>query len=280
MLDTKQLEQRLEVEDPTFARAMRTYVAEAGFFHPLVSEPLRGGPSRTIVEVGAGVGLLAMRLAADGHHVTAFEPQSAGYDRNRAMRDLLESCWTAPDTSQPVHWQDTYFDPDLLDPARPVDLAVSVNVLEHVPDPADLVAQVTRALGPSGTYRFICPNYTIPYEPHFNMPTLFAKSLTERVLGARIRAADKTDPQGLWDELSWPTQRRLASDLAAAGVRVRFSRRATQAYLRRLQGDQAFLARKAPAAARVASTGARALTRVVDVLPLAVVPVIDGTARA
>ncbi len=278
VLDTDALDRRLQDEPPTFARSVRTFVAEADFFHPLVSARLSGPAPRTLVEVGAGVGLLAMRLAADGHHVVAFEPQSAGYDRNRAMRDLLAACWTGPVPQ--VEWHDTVFDPDLLDPDRPVEVALSVNVLEHVADPAALVEQVVGALGPGGTYRVVCPNYTVPYEPHFNIPTLWSKPLTGRVFARRIDAAEMHDPRGLWDELSWPTQRDLARELRVRGVRVDFTRHATHAYLERAVGDPAVAARKGPLLAGAVRVAGGSVAAVAERCPVSLLPVIDATAHA
>lgn len=278
VLDRDVLQRRLRGESPNFARSVRTYVAEADFFHPLVATSLSGRGPLTVLEVGAGVGLLAMRLAADGHHVVAFEPQSAGFDRNRAIRQLLQACWTGP--APVVEWHETVFAPDLLDPARPVDVALSLNVLEHVADPAGLVQQVVASLGPAGTYRVICPNYAVPYEPHFNIPTVWSKSWTGRLFSRRIDTADMPDPQGLWDELSWPTQRGLARALAARGVEVTFDRRATHAYLDRALGDPAFADRKGPVLAGVVRLVGGSAGTLVDRLPTSLLPVIDATASS
>lgn len=244
VLDHERLAARLDDREPAFARQVRTYVGEADFFHPLVSERLAGRGPLEVVEVGSGIGLLALRLAADGHRVTAFEPQSAGYDHDWAMHELVRDCWDGPVPR--VTWHDRVFDAALLDPDRPVDVALSVNVLEHVAHPADLVAEVVAALGPGGVYRVVCPNYTVPYEPHFNIPTLFSKRLTGRVFAERIRSSPRHDAEALWDELSWPTQRGLATALRERGVAVRFDRQASRAYLDRAVGDPAFEARKGP----------------------------------
>ncbi len=278
MLDRERLTDRLGSVDPDLARSVRTYVAEADFFHPLVTERLVGRGPLSIVEVGSGIGLLALLLAADGHRVTAFEPESAGYGHHQTMRGLVLSCWDGPPPS--VAWHDTVFHADALDPDHRVDLALSINVLEHVPDPAGLVAEVVTALGPGAAYRVVCPNYALPYEPHFNMPTLVSKPLTARVFARRIRTAPRLDPQGLWDELSWPTQRGLAADLRARGVAARFDRRASHAYLDRVADDPTFTARKGPLLAGGVRAAGSVLHRVVDRLPVALLPIIDATAVA
>lgn len=277
MLDPRRLAGRLLQLDPRRATAIRKYVNEASFFHRLVSADLDGRTDLEIVEVGAGIGLLALQLAADGHRVTAFEPQSAGYGEMHAMRSIVLECWTGD--LPPVVWHDQVFAGNLLDPGRPVDLALSVNVLEHVERPAALVAQVTGVLGPGGRYRFICPNYAVPYEPHFNIPTLFSKRLTGLAFAKAIRTAAKPDPHGLWNELSWPTQHGLRTDLHDAGVVVRFSSRATQAYLERLRDDPDFAARKGPILGRAVRVASHVLHALVGLLPPALLPVIDATAH-
>lgn len=277
MLDRRRLARRLSRLDPATATAINKYVNEADFFHDVVSADLQGRTNLEIVEVGAGIGLLALRLAADGHRVTAFEPQSAGYGDMHAMRAVVLECWTGD--PPPVVWHDQVFSTDRLDPGRPVDLALSVNVLEHVERPAALVAEVTGALGPGGRYRFICPNYAVPYEPHFNIPTLFSKRLTGLAFAKAIRTAAKPDPHGLWNELSWPTQHGLRTDLHAAGVVVEFSSRATQAYLERIRDDPDFAARKGPILGRAVRAASRVLHPLVGRLPPALVPVIDATAH-
>ncbi|MFN3717232.1 MAG: methyltransferase domain-containing protein, partial [Thiobacillus sp.] len=84
------------------------------------------------------------------------------------------------------------------------DLAYSVNVMEHVDDVEAAIAAVVAVLVPGGRYRFTCPNYRFPYEPHFNIPTLFSKRLTERMLGSRIfRNRRMDDPEGVWRSLNW-----------------------------------------------------------------------------
>ena len=47
-------------------------------------------PGSHRVEVGSGVGLLTMNLAAKGFEVTAFEPQASGFTDMHKMRNLLQ----------------------------------------------------------------------------------------------------------------------------------------------------------------------------------------------
>jgi SAM-dependent methyltransferase len=84
------------------------------------------------------------------------------------------------------------------------DFAFSMNVMEHVDDVPLVLGRVVRALRPGAAYRFVCPNYGFPYEPHFDMPTLLSKSLTWRFLRNRIlNSRTVLDPRGTWQSLNW-----------------------------------------------------------------------------
>ena len=47
------------------------------------------------------------------------------------------------------------------------DFIFSVNVMKHLNDPYSVLLQMEETLKPGGTYRFFCPNYAFPHEPHF-----------------------------------------------------------------------------------------------------------------
>ena len=63
---------------------------------------------------------------------------------------------------------------------------------------------VGNSLVVGASYRFTCPNYLFPYEPHFNIPTLFSKQITEECLGTGYLAVTTVpDPAGTWKSLNW-----------------------------------------------------------------------------
>jgi 2-polyprenyl-3-methyl-5-hydroxy-6-metoxy-1,4-benzoquinol methylase len=47
------------------------------------------------------------------------------------------------------------------------DIIFSINVMENLKDPYSVLIQMNSALKFGGKYRFFCPNYDFPYEPHF-----------------------------------------------------------------------------------------------------------------
>ena len=165
-------------------------------------------------------------------------------------------------------------DPRLSSP--PAD-AVAINVVDHAPDVGEFISDVMSVMAPGGRFRFICPNYHFPYEPHFGIPTAFNKAATFRLSRKAILNSSLDDPEGLWNELSWPTVRSVRRTLRKLGYRYAFSSRTTAAYLSRVLTDESFIARKGPVVGRAFRLSARALPPVVNRLPAAALPVIDCT---
>ena len=259
---------------------LQTFVGEADFFSDLLQADLAKLPAgEAIVEVGSGMGLLALELATSGHAVVAFEPESAGFGQMRMMRDLVLEHWDGP--KPPVTWVDDYL---AIHDARATQskpsYAYAVNVIEHVPDIPAFLEAVLSVLQPGGHFRFICPNYAIPYEPHFEIPTLFTKKATYRVLHKQILGAAMPEPQGMWDELSWPTVGSLRAILDRMDVQYAFSSQATRGYLTRPLQDESFSARKGRAVGAIFRTAARTMPRVIGHLPVWLLPIIDCTIRA
>ena len=66
---------------------IKTYISEAQFFAKVVAPDLSQlSPGSQIIEIGSGIGLLALFLSSKGFAVTAFEPQSSGFNQMNEMR--------------------------------------------------------------------------------------------------------------------------------------------------------------------------------------------------
>jgi SAM-dependent methyltransferase len=107
-------------------------------------EALNGGQPGRVLDVGCGRGLLLEQLRRRGWEVqgTELSAQSAAYPR-----DVL---------GIPVHIGDLA---DLHFPSDHFDAVVMWHVLEHVPDPAVVLAEVTRILRPGGVFLVAVPNF-------------------------------------------------------------------------------------------------------------------------
>ena len=251
---------------------IKTYISEAQFFAKVVAPDLSQlSPGSQIIEIGSGIGLLALFLSSKGFAVTAFEPQSSGFNQMNEMRREIVANWKPK--LPPVEFREALLDESTkLD--KLADYIYAINVIEHVPDYLVLIANGINAKTNDGIFRLICPNYTVPYEPHFNIPIIFSKKITKFIFKRRISRSTIPNNEEFWNDLSWPTQHGLNKSLKSIGWEVTFSRDATNEYLKRALSDSAFIARKG----RVVGNLLRLislLAKIVRFLPPAFLPIID-----
>jgi 2-polyprenyl-6-hydroxyphenyl methylase / 3-demethylubiquinone-9 3-methyltransferase len=151
--------------------------------------PLAG---RTAIDVGCGAGLLAEPLARMGAAVTGLDaaPENIGAARVHAEAVGLDIDYLAGGIE------------DL--PGRRFDLVTSMEVIEHVTDPAAFVAGLAAALAPGGLMILSTPNRT---------PLSRLAMIT---LGEGTGAI----PRGTHDWSRFLTPEELTALLEAAGLRV------------------------------------------------------------
>jgi 2-polyprenyl-3-methyl-5-hydroxy-6-metoxy-1,4-benzoquinol methylase len=267
-------QQALSTSDAMLA-LFDTYAEEALFGRRFIADDLADlPPGSEILEVGAGAMLLSCQLVREGFHVTALEPTGSGFSHFDALRSIVLT-----------HARAAQCAPDVIDhAAEAMDeegrfvYAFSINVMEHVDDVALTLEKIVKSLRDGGNYRFTCPNYLFPYEPHFNIPTLFSKQLTERYLRARI--FDNTrlaDAVGTWRSLNWINVLQIARNTRRiARVDVQFNRLVLASTFERVLTDPGFARRRPP----FITTVARLLVRlrlhlILNLVPATLQPIID-----
>jgi SAM-dependent methyltransferase len=218
--------QHLDANAPHLKPLFDVMAGEARFARSWLDDDLRGlSEGAPILEVGGGAFLLTYELARQGFAITAIEPIGVGFGALEELGDVVLG----------LAARDELFD-----------FAFSVNVMEHIEAPNVAVKRISESLLPGGSYRFLCPNYLFPYEPHFNIPTFGSKRLTERLLRRRIySSARASDPIGLWKSLNWitvPQVRRIAA--ADASLAVTFQRRTLVTMVERAVDDVGFAMRR------------------------------------
>lgn len=222
-----------------------TYAAEARFGRRYIDSELnRLQHGAKVLEVGAGSLLLSCQLMREGFKVTALEPTGDGFSHFARMRQVVL------DNARSMGCC-----PQILDiPAEAMceqgnfDFSFSVNVMEHVNNVSLVLEKVGASLKTGATYRFTCPNYLFPYEPHFNIPTLFSKSLTERVFGRKIFDSQAiADPSGTWKSLNWITVLQIRKIIhQLPGITVTFDRGLLVSTFDRVVSDPDFASRRSP----------------------------------
>lgn len=269
------LRSRFSDAAPVLLSLFDVYAAEARFGRQyLASDLQRLPPGSRVLELGAGSLLLSCQLVREGFVVTALEPTGDGFSHFAKMRKVVlekarsEGCCPRilEIAGECISEQNTF------------DFAFSINVMEHVDDPSLVLGRVAASLADGAAYRFTCPNYLFPYEPHFNIPTLFSKGLTERLLGKRIFSNQAVaDPAGTWESLNWINVMQVRKAVAQLpALSVDFNRGLLVSTLERMVSDKDFASRRSPLLRRVLSLLVRLrLHQLCRFLPATMQPIID-----
>jgi SAM-dependent methyltransferase len=267
--------EHLDAEAPRLRPLFDVMAEEAKFARWWLDDDLKRLPETApILEVGGGVFLLAYELAREGFAITVIEPTGVGFGAFDELGEIVLSL-AARDGVMPrvVRCKAEEFRSDTQ-----FQFAFSVNVMEHIAAPDVAIERVSASLLSGGSYRFLCPNYVFPYEPHFNIPTFGSKSVTECLLRRRIQASTRVfDPIGVWKSLNWitvPQVRRMAA--ADASLAVAFQRRTLASMLERAVGNVEFAKRRAPwMVTAVKALRAAGLLRFASLVPATCQPIMD-----
>ncbi|BCF98097.1 hypothetical protein PPGU19_026660 [Paraburkholderia sp. PGU19] len=262
-------------EAPDLLKLFDEYAGEMQFGRALIERNLRTlNFGAKILEVGAGSLLLSCRLQQEGFDVTALEPIGSGFSHFSRLQSIVLR-YANSGGFVPTLLRSTG---EGLSIREDFDFAFSINVMEHVGDVSTVLHRVHEALKPGGTYRFVCPNYAFPYEPHFNIPTLISKSLTRKLLWRWIEhSANVVDPVGTWASLNWISVRSV-TDICRSRLSVTpyFDRTIFDIFLKRASSDRNFQGRRGPGLlAFIAVLERTKLLSLIRLIPAAVLPVMD-----
>ena len=182
------------VDPGTLATNVRTALAEAEFtlrmLAPHLDRRLR------LLEVGAGLGVTSAFLASCGFDITSIEPGGSGFEDNERINPALRASLGIDH----AHHHGAVETATVGDLGGRFDLIFSNNVLEHVDDIGAALEALDALLSPEGMMIHHCPNYTVPFEPHFGIPLVpGAPERTAALLPDRIRST------GLWASLNFVT---------------------------------------------------------------------------
>jgi 2-polyprenyl-3-methyl-5-hydroxy-6-metoxy-1,4-benzoquinol methylase len=215
----KTLERVIISERPDLIGTFKLYQNEAMAARLLIDDSLlqlkHGGE---VLEVGGGILALAIQLASEGYKVTTVEPVADGFTDIEYIMNLYL-----------LHAREEGIKLDLLKARieeckfdKHFDFIFSINVMEHLRNPYVVLEQLTERLNAKGNYRFICPNYDFPYEPHFG------KWLLRRNEGAffleknRAQSKQILDGEGLvlLDSINFLTLRKIKNLILGTETKI------------------------------------------------------------
>jgi 2-polyprenyl-3-methyl-5-hydroxy-6-metoxy-1,4-benzoquinol methylase len=177
-----------------FASEILNYLASEGI-------DIRTG---RMMDLGAGLGMLSEEAAVRGANPVAVEPGS-GYREialDRIRRGGNGAVIAAVGESLP--FRDNSFD-----------VIISLEVLEHVEDPAAVLGEVVRILKPGGWFYVSCPNYLSFREVHYNVAWL---PLLPKPLGSLYLRLRRRPTEFLQNSITYVTRPGVRRQLRALGL--------------------------------------------------------------
>lgn len=203
-------------------------------------------PGERVLEVGAGLGVASGFVAALGHEVTALEPGGQGFEAHAALASRVATALSTRVAHLPLRAEEL----DVSEQGA-FGLVFSNNVLEHVDEPERALAALVAVTERGRWCVHSCPNYHVPYEPHFGVPLLpLRPAWSARVLPRRIRG------DSVWASLNFITSSTVRRVAASTAREVHFRPAALADSVDRLGSDEQFAARHT-ALARVAGLARR-----------------------
>jgi len=216
-----------------------TYLSEARFGYSHIKPRLADlKPGSSVLEVGAGAGLLMRQCARDFPDLNfiGLEPMGDGFAFFDAFLDQHK------DAPNAVIHRVGY---EQYHPGQRFDFIYLVNVFEHLPDWKGFMDFTRDRLTTDGRCLILCPNHTFPYEPHFRLPVLFSKQITGRVFRRRIGTFERdNDCRGLWRSLNLVKYAGVARYGESIGLNVHNDASVVAEMVGRLSGDVEFQKRQ------------------------------------
>lgn len=195
-----------------------------------------------ILEVGAGSCILSAYLASRKFRVTAVEPLGPEVDFFADLQHrVVDFCRQNAIILNLVRTTG-----EQLDLPAQFNIAFTINALEHMHDPLATIDNMYGSLKPGGILLAHCPNYTIPFEVHFNVLLVTRSKPLNKLL---YRSKIDRDPQ-IWDGLNFIRYIDVRRRLVRRGFRFRFNHSVMRDLVMRTLSDPIF-ADRMPSVVRV-----------------------------
>jgi len=226
--------------DPVLLSRIQT---EADFALSEISSHIDALPAGArVLEIGCGTGFLLARLSElrPDLELVGLEPIGGGFSSFEQTLDRITIAFPNL-TIHRVPVEDFNLGPN----GTAFDFVFSLNVFEHLKDWRKAVNRVAALLSSQGKMLVLCPNYLVPYEPHFSIPILFSPALTQKVFASKIAQVEKfSNCVGLWESINFISVPAFRRHCRAMSLDVTFERGMLAKMLERLGTDPEFAARQ------------------------------------
>lgn len=247
----KEVEDLVSLEKPELLSLFIMYQNEALEARKLLHENLLHiGQNARVLEVGGGILALAVQLASEGYRITTVEPVGDGFTGITWIMDKFSLI--AKRENLTINLLQSQIENCAFE--EKFTFIFSINVMEHLSNPYSVLIQLSQLLTNNGFYRFICPNYDFPYEPHFR------KWLSRRHHGSFILEPSRVNSNflsesesiGLYKSLNYITLRKIQKHARQHQLQTIPNKNALHALLIRSMEDQQ-LRNRHPALGRLIS---------------------------
>jgi SAM-dependent methyltransferase len=187
---------------------------------------------KKLLEVGAGAGILTAWLLQNGVDAWGIEPSGIGYDFHAEMFTAVKEFYNLPQ-GRIIDAKAENLSPQLI---QNVDVIFSLNVLEHIPPLADAFEGMKSVLANGGKMLHHCPNYSIPFEPHYGLPLV---PFFPHFIG-KLKGVYK---EGVWQSLNFITYYRVKKIAKQKGLQAVFMKGLMADAFTRLEKDPTYASR-------------------------------------
>ena len=261
-------------ERPDLIELFFTYQNEAIQARKFLESSLMAlDPGAEILEVGGGILALTVQLASEGFVVTSVEPIGEGFSDISFIMNIYSKVASQEGLNYTLI--DLPIENCIF--SRRFDLVFSINVMEHIRDPYAVILQISKVLKRDARFRFVCPNYDFPYEPHFGK-WIFSRNekafylREERAKSSNIASCET---QGLYRSLNFISFRKIKQHSNANGIKLEANPRAFYNLLERVVGDKKLSARHGILTSIVKLIYKLKLNGLANLVPVAFQPVMD-----
>jgi len=230
MRDDRLIKQSENNSRSTLEQALKIYCSEARVALDMIFPYLDSNVK--ILEVGSGPCILTVFLANQDFNISGVEPSEEAFSEICLLKERIVSLYSS--------YEFCLYDQrieDLIAPSnQQFDVIFSLNVMEHIAKPKQAISRMISLLSKNGRMIHSCPNYAVPYEPHFGIVVFqWFPSLSYLIWRKKIRRNIE-----LWKSLNFISVRGLSKMVKECGGEIEFRRGTAFLAFERLGQDATF----------------------------------------